>query len=83
MAKEPKIFRITKKFSAEKIYVAADDVVISNQGDLLFRVKAEPSNKFETVRCLARGEWAGFKRMSEKDMLEIERQEQEQAEEEE
>ncbi len=80
MDKEMKIYKVTKAFAAVD-YVLADDVVIDSHSSLIFRVKTQITNKFEPIYGLARGEWVGFKRISEKEMLELERQEQEEEEE--
>lgn len=75
-----KIFKVTRAFAVVD-YVVADDVIIDSHSSLIFRVQSQVSNKLEPTYCLARGEWVGFKRISEKDMLEIEQQEQAEEEE--
>lgn len=77
MDKEMKIFKVTKRYGLEVDYVVADDVIIDNHSSLLFRVQSQVTNKLEPTYGLAKGEWVGFKRISEKEMLEVEQEEEE------
>ena len=81
MDKEMNIYKVIRAFEVIEC-VMADDVIIDNHSSLIFRAKSQETNKFEPIYCLARGEWVGFKRISEKEMLELEQQEQEEEEEE-
>lgn len=80
MDKEMNIYQVSRAFAVIEC-VVADDVIIDNHSSLIFRVKSETTNKFEPTYCLAQGEWVGFKRISEKEMLELEQQEQAEEEE--
>ncbi len=76
MAKELKIYKVSRGFAVVEC-VMADDVIIDSHSNLIFRVKSQETNKFEPTYCLSQGEWVGFKRISEEEMLEIEQDEEE------
>lgn len=73
-----KFYRVRTRYIDGPLYeyVEADDVVIQHS-ELVFRVQSSETNKFETISGYASGEWAGFRRITEEEIPELDQEEEE------